>query len=410
MAARVLLLIPTNSYKAEDFLDAAARLGVQVVVGSDRRQALEKLSGGTTLTVDFTRPEAGVRRIVEQHARTPFAAVVGVDDETTLLAAEAARALGLPHNPPQAVIAARSKLETRRRLQSAALAVPWFFVARLDRPAGEAAARARYPCVLKPLGLSASRGVLRVDDEAGFEEAFFRIAAILAGGDVRRKGVDTERLLVEEYLPGGEVALEGLLQEGRLQLLALFDKPDPMEGPTFEETIYVTPSRLPPATREAAEREVAAGCAALGLRSGPVHAELRVRDGKVWLLEVAPRTIGGLCSRVLRFGAGTSLEEIVLYHALGDDGGFKARESRAAGVMMIPVPRAGRLRAIHGLEAARSGEGIEEVTMTVHRGSQLVPLPEGDRYVGFIFARGESPAGVERSLREAHGRLRLEID
>ncbi|HKQ62881.1 MAG TPA: ATP-grasp domain-containing protein [Candidatus Polarisedimenticolaceae bacterium] len=410
MADRVLLLMPTATYKATDFLAAAEKLGVEVIVGSDRRQALEDEAPGRTLALDFLEPQRSVTRITQLGDAGALRAVVGTDDETTLLAAAAAAALGLPHNPLEAVRAARDKHETRRLLAAAGLPGPTFARVALDAEPAAAAAGAPYPCVLKPLGLSASRGVLRADDAAQFVAAFARIRAILAQPDVRGKGGDAQHLLVEEYIPGAEVALEGLLARGELRVLALFDKPDPLEGPTFEETLYVTPSRRPDATQAAIAAEVQAGCRALGLREGPVHAELRLPGGLPWLLELAPRTIGGLCSRTLRFGAGVSLEELILRHALGRGTGELVRERSASGVMMIPVPRAGRLRAVDGLEAARAVPGVEGVTITIPLGGEVVPLPEGHRYLGFIFARDASPAAVEAALRQAHARLRFELD
>jgi biotin carboxylase len=271
------------------------------------------------------------------------------------------------------------------------------------------AARTTYPCVLKPLSLSASRGVLRADDADGYVAAFRRIAAILADPDLARAGADTEHLLVERYLPGDEVAVEGLLEDGRLRLLALLDKPDPLEGPTFEETLFVAPSRHPEALQRAIVAETARGCSALGLRHGPVHAELRLTAGRPWLVEVAARTIGGLCSRTLRFGAGVSLEELILLQALGRTTEHLARERAAAGVMMLPIPRAGTLRAVHGLERARGSPDIVEVTITLHRGAQVLPLPEGHRYLGFLFARADTPERVEASLRRAHRCLSFDI-
>jgi biotin carboxylase len=410
MAARVLLLLPTTSYRSQDFIAAAERLEIEIVVGTDRRQALQDAAPGNTLTVDSARREQAVRRIVEAHSRTPFRAVLGVDDETTALAAAAAAALGLPHNSEAAVRAARDKYETRRLMRAAGMGTPGFRRCRLDDSPDEAARRVAYPCVLKPLRLSGSRGVMRADDPAEFVAAFRRIAAILRDPDVERKAGPASHLLVEDYLPGDEVALEGLLRCGKLRSLALFDKPDPLEGPTFAETIYVTPSRLPEPLRTAIAREAAAGCRALGLRDGPVHAELRLRDGQPWLLEIAPRTIGGLCSRALRFDGGVTLEELILLHAVGPEAAIRERERRAAGVMMMPVPRAGKLRAIRGLARARSVPLVEELTLTVHRGAELLPLPEGDRYVGFIFARGDTPASVEQALRTAYARIHLEID
>jgi biotin carboxylase len=366
------------------------------------------------LTFDATRPEEAVKRIVDEHDRAPFRAVLGVDDETTVLAAIAASALGLPHNSEASVRAARDKHETRRLLEAAGMRVPAFRCFKLDESPDEASSRVAFPCVLKPVALSGSRGVIRADDSREFVAAFRRIAAILRDPGVVRKGCDVSRLLAEDFIPGDEVALEGLLIGGRLRTLALFDKPDPMHGPTFEETIYVTPSRLSGPAADAVSREAADGCRALGLHDGPVHAELRVHDGNPWLLEIAPRTIGGLCSRALRFGSSITLEELILRHAVGEWSGpahpsDPARERSAAGVMMIPVPRAGKLHAIRGTDEARAVRHVEEVTLTVHRGADLLPLPEGDRYVGFIFARADTPETVERALRDAHARLSLDI-
>jgi biotin carboxylase len=406
MSARVLLLMPTTSYKAEDFLEAAGRLGVEVVVGGEQRSTLEGQVPQSVLTVAFDRPERGLATIVEAHRRAPFAAVIGTDDESTLLAALAGEALGLPHNPPAAARAARDKLESRQRFQAAGLRGPRVRRVGLDEPPEEIAAGLAYPCVLKPLHLAASRGVVRADDPPSFVAAFRRVAAIVHEAE----SAGQRALLVEDYIPGHEVALEGLLRGGGLEVLAIFDKPDPLEGPFFEETIYVTPSRLPPGVQAALSGEAAAACRALGLREGAVHAELRIHEGQPWMLEVAPRTIGGLCSRTLRFGAGVSLEELILHHALGRKGSLPAREASAAGVMMIPIPRAGVFAGVEGLDEARSVPGIEDLQISVHRGSEILPPPEGHRYLGFIFARGTRPQAVEAALRAAHARLRVRID
>ncbi len=401
---RVLLLMATRTYRARAFLEAARRLGVPVVVGSERRQALAGRVRNTTLALDFRRPDRAVRRIVAFAAEHPFAAVVGVDDDTTVLAAQAAAALGLPHNPAPAVRAARDKYRARRLLAAAGLPSPRFERLSVDDDPATAAARAPYPCVLKPVALAASRGVIRADDPSQFVAAFERIRAILVGdGGVQR------HLLVESFLPGPEVALEGLLTNGTLRVLALFDKPDPLDGPYFEETLYVTPSQLPPADQEAIAATTARAVAALGLRHGPLHAELRLGVGGPYVLELAPRSIGGLCSNTLRFGTGVSLEELILRQATGSDLGSLERERRAAGVMMLPIPRVGVLRAVRGQAEAEAVPGVEEIAITIPLGQPLVPLPEGDRYLGFVFARGDSPTEVERALRAAHGALRFVI-
>ncbi|MFQ5783877.1 MAG: ATP-grasp domain-containing protein [Alphaproteobacteria bacterium] len=404
-----MLLIPTTSYRVADFMAAAERLGVEVVVGSNRRQVLENLAEGGTVRIDFRDLDKGVAEIAAYAKPHPLAAIVGVDDETTLLAARAAAALGLPHNDPDAVAASRNKHRFRYIVAQAGLASPEFRLVTLADDPVEAARAAPYPCVLKPLALAGSRGVIRADDPTAFVAAFRRIAAILARPDAALPGATARQILVESYVPGDEVALEGLLEDGHLRVLALFDKPDPLEGPYFEETIYLTPSRLPAAAQAAVAEATKRAAAALGLSEGPVHAELRLNERGAWVIEVAARSIGGLCSRVLRFGAGMSLEELVLRHALGLPAGSRERERRPAGVMMIPIPAAGVLHQVHGLDAARRVPGVEDVTITIPCGQPVVPLPEGDRYLGFIFARAATTAAVEKALRAAHGRLEFAI-
>jgi biotin carboxylase len=407
---RLLLLIATQSYRAEAFVEAALGLGCELTVGTDRRQSLSHLNPAGNLTLDFADVEAGVRGI-ESFARLhPLAAIVAADDDGVLLAARAAAVLGLRHNAPAAVACARDKALTRAAFEAGGLPVPWHLRLGPDDDPGRRAAQLRYPCVVKPLDLSASRGVIRADDPAGFVAAFRRCGALLrALAPEARPGDPRLDLLVEVYVEGAEVALEGLLVGGRLRALALFDKPDPLEGPFFEETLYVTPSRLPHPTQGAVEEAVAAGAAALGLTEGPVHAEVRLAAAGPVVLEIAPRSIGGLCSRALRFGRGVSLESLLLRHALGEDVAGLVREPRASGVMMIPIPRAGTLRGVSGVAEALQVGGVEDIRITLRPGDELVPLPEGHRYLGFIFARGDAPAGVEQALRDAHRRLTFEI-
>ena len=408
--ARLLLLIPTTSYRVADFMAAARRLDVEVVVGSNERPVLEQYAAGRTVTLDFTDLDRGAGQIAAFAHDHPLTAILGVDDETTLLAATASERLGLAHNTPESVAATRDKYRFRSALANAGPPAPTFQQFDLDDDPAQAAKGAPYPCVLKPVALAASRGVIRADDEAGFVVAFERIARILREPDVAGFGEANQRILVESFIPGAEVALEGLLIRGRLRVLALFDKPDPLDGPFFEETIFVTPSRLPATVQERIAATVEQAIAALGLRDGPIHAELRVNANGVWPIEVAARSIGGLCSRVLRFGAGASLEELILGHALGRPLASLEREPRPAGVMMIPTPLAGTLRAVRGLDEARAVAGVDEATISIPLGHPVAPPPEGTRYLGFIFAHGDTPEAAEASLREAHGRLTFDIE
>lgn len=408
--ARLLLLVPTTSYRIGDFLAAAGRLGVEVAVGSNRRQVLERYSDGRTVTLNFRRPDKALRQIVDYAGRYPLAAIVGIDEETTVLAARAAQALGLAHNAPGSVAASANKHHFRTMLAEAGLPSPGFALVARAEDTAAAARGIRYPSVLKPLTLAASRGVIRVDDPAGFVAAFRRIGAILDGLNDELGAAESDHILVEDYIPGVEVALEGLLVGGRLNVLAMFDKPDPLEGPYFEETIYVTPSRLAAVDQAAVVAATGAAITAVGLSEGPVHAELRLGpDGPV-VIELAARSIGGLCARTLRFGTGIGLEDLILRHALGLSLPTLSRERQPAGVMMIPIPKAGQLAAVHGLERARAMRGIEDVTITIPLGQRLVPLPEGNRYLGFLFARAATPKAVEAALRRAHSALDFEIE
>ena len=405
---RLLLLVPTTSYRIGDFLDAAERLGIDVAVGSDQRQVLEQYSGGRTVTVDFKDLERGVAQVATYCGDYPLAAIIGVDDETTLIAAKASQALGLLCNTPDSVEATANKHRFRSRLANSGLPAPRFTLLPVSDDPARAARESFYPAVLKPLALSASRGVIRADNPTEFTAAFRRIGAILENADIT--GEAGRHILVEEYIPGVEVALEGLLDNGCLTVLALFDKPDPLEGPYFEETIYVTPSRLAEEVQDAVAATVSQAVATLGLREGPIHAELRINDGGIWLIEVAARSIGGLCSRTLRFCAGGRLEDLILRHSLGLPIATAEPDRPATGVMMIPIPAVGTLRRVAGIEAARATAGIEDVTISIPVGETLVPVPEGNRYLGFIFAAGDTPEAVEAALREAHGRLEFTIE
>jgi biotin carboxylase len=355
--------------------------------------------------VPLSRPRDAAERIVALAGRKPLDAVVAVDDQGVLVAALAARALGLRHNRPEAVAATRDKALMRRRLAGAGVPQPAFRVAGPQDDVARLAAETGLPCVVKPVSLSGSRGVIRADEPALAARAAQRVRRILADAGEDPHGP----ILVERFLPGREVAVEGLVRAGVLELLAVFDKPDPLDGPYFEETLYVTPARLAPPILDRVAARTAESVRALGLDEGPVHAELRVAGDSVGVLEVAARSIGGLCARSLRFGLGLSLEEVILRHALGRPLQDARREPGASGVMMLPIPAAGVLEGVWGEEDARAVPGISGLEISVNVGRPVRPLPDGDRYLGFLFARGQGPDEVENSLRRAHARLRVRI-
>jgi biotin carboxylase len=399
---RILLLLPTATYRASDFVAAADRLGVEVVVGSEHRQALAGAMGDRAVVVPLDDPEAAVQAIAAVHGRTPIDAVLAVDDQGVVIAALAAERLGLRHSRPDAVASTRDKAVMRQRLGAAAIPQPPYRVVPPGTSVVAAAADIGYPCVVKPVTRSASQGVIRVDDAGQAEAAHTRVRAII--------GNDSEPLLVEGYVPGTEVAVEGLLQGGELGVLAVFDKPDPLDGPYFEETIYVTPSQQPRAVLAATEAMVAEAATALGLREGPVHAELRVgAAGQLTLLEVAGRSIGGLCGRSLRFGSGVSLEEIIIRHALGMGIDGLVREDLASGVLMLPIRARGVLDEVRGQDRARAVDGVVGVEISIPAGRPVVPLPEGDRYLGFVFARAHTPDQVVEALRRAEAGIEVHL-
>jgi biotin carboxylase len=414
---RILLLCTTTGYQAQSFVDAAEKLGLEVVFGTDRCHVLDDPWGDHAIPLRFENPQENTRKIAEAARERPFAAVIQIGDRATETAALASKALGLLNHPPEAAEACRDKYLARGRLRQAGLNVPDYPRFPLDADPRQLLATGAVsidrPRVLKPLALSASRGVIRADTPEEFVRAFERIRALLKSPEVGVLREETSNFIqVETYIEGAEVAVEAIVDRGRLRVLAIFDKPDPLTGPFFEETIYVTPSRLPRETQQAIVETLAKAAAALGLYHGPVHAESRINSSGIWVMEVAARSIGGLCSRALRFeiplvDKKVALEELLIRLMLGLDVSRIYREDAASGVMMVPIPEAGFYQETKGIDEARAVAGIEDIVITAKEFQKLVPLPEGASYLGFIFARGGSPEHVESALRRAHEKLRF---
>ena len=410
---RILILSTTTGYQLRSFGDAAVNAGIDLMFATDRCHQLDDPWRDGAVAVRFHEEEPSLDAVVKAAAVRRIDGVIAVGDRPVVLAARIARELCVAGNPVTAAAASVNKLQCRRRLANAGLSVPWFFDAPV-RATLSRDSRVRYPCVIKPLGLSGSRGVMRANSPAELDDATARLRALLSRVDVRaiRMGLD-DVVLVEGFVEGREFAIEGVLTDGVLQSFAIFDKPDPLDGPFFEETIYVTPSDLDEDVRHAVLDQVQSAVDAIGLTSGSVHAECRVGPAGIFVLEVAARPIGGLCSKVLRFTSGravdVSLEEVLLRHAAGEDVSRFEREAVASGVMMIPIPRKGLLKRVLGIEDAAAVEGVEDVRITAKPDQLLEPLPEAGSYLGFIFARGGSPKTVVASLKTAHGRLRFDI-
>ena len=411
---RVLIVATTTGYQIRSFGEAAGKIGVRLVFASDRCDQLDDPWWDQAIPIRFQDEPASLRVIVEAFGSTPPDGIIAVGDRPVTIAARANEAFGLAANPTKAALASRNKLQSRRMLQAAGLPVPIFRALSIDDDPWFVALTLQYPVVVKPLAMSGSRGVIRADNTCDFVRAFERIRALLQQPEVRAERDSAHgMLLVESFIPGQEYAVEGILTDGRLQVFTLFDKPDPLDGPFFEETIYLAPSREPSALQAQIISAVAAGASAMGLRHGPFHAECRVNDRGVYLLEIAARPIGGLCSKALRFVSPhgeASLEEVLLRHALREDVSAFTRERAASGVMMIPIPRRGIYKGVDGEREARSVPDIVDLQITAKPDAKVIPLPEGKSYLGFIFAHAPTTLAVEQALRAAHAKLRFQID
>jgi len=403
--SRILLIAPQNSYRTVAYLESARQQGVDVLVASEGKYSLVgEIAAG--LHLDLSAPDA-LEILLGAARDQPFSGVVATDDTTVELGSRIAQALGLPHNEPQAARISRYKDLSRQALADAGVPVPECYVVNLNGDVAGQCADVSFPCVVKPLALSASRGVIRADNAEELLSVCARVEAIVASEDMSDAWLRSH-VLVEGYVSGPEVALEGLLQQGELAVLAIFDKPDPLQGPYFEETYYITPSRHSEDLQQQIIATVKAACAGIGLREGPVHAEVRLAESGCVIIEVASRTIGGECARLLAFGTGHSLEALVIAHAVGKPLAIKP-PAGAAGVLMIPIRKAGILRRIEGITAARAVPFIEDILISIRDGYELVPLPEGSSYLGFMFASAATPEQVEAALRTAHEHLTVVV-
>ena len=396
---RAVVLLPSTTYRAADFVAAAESLNVDLVVASEQPPPFDM--GDNYVQIDCSEPESAAAEITGLGDEVPLDAIVAADDAGVVVGAMAGSNLGLRANPPDAAATTRNKLEMRRRMATEEVPQPSFVALHANVDPIEACTTLGFPLVIKPVSRSASQGVIRADNRQELAEAVRRVRAIV--GD--------EPLVVETYLPGAEVAVEGLLADGVLTVLAIFDKPDTSDGPYFPETIMVTPSQLAEEVQRECVRIGEAAVKALGLTDGPVHVELRADGDRVRVIEVAARSIGGLCSRSLNFGLmGTTLETLILRNALGMEKPELRREPSASGVLMIPIAEPGTFVALRGEAETRKIPWITGIDITTPPGSPLIPPPEGDRYLGFVFAKAPQPADVEASLREAQNTLKVVME
>ena len=400
----VLLVAPHNSYRIHAYIEAAKRLSIHLVVASQSEYSLVA-AVAQGIQIDFSNTGASLKKIIDAHHKRRFDAVIASDDGAVNIAASIAKALGLSSNEPDSALLTRRKDLARLRLQSCGVPVPDFRIVKLSEPIEPQLQLLQYPVVVKPISMSGSKGVIRANSHQECIKAIERIRPLLVhlSNDAERQLV-----LIESYIVGVEVAFEGLLHKGALEQLAIFDKPDSMEGPFFEETYYITPSRLSDADKRLVANRVGEACKAYGLREGPVHAELRLQHSEAYIIEIASRTIGGDCADMLKFGLNMGLEELVLLQSLGRPIGVPDL-NYSVGALMIPIPSQGILRRVEGIARAKKVPYITNIGISVREGYELVPLPEGSSYLGFIFAKAPTFTLVETALRDAHDCLNIAI-
>jgi len=403
----VLILAPHGSYRTFDFIQAAEKLGIKTLIASEGKHSIIS-AYAQGIHLDFTAESDLVYEELKQALKDfEIVGVIATDDYTTGLAAKIARHLGLPHNNPDAVQLTQRKDLARECLQQHGVTKPAHRRLDLNEEIKKQLDGLVFPVVIKPVGLSASRGVIRANDHTELQQAIERVQHLLLS--MNDLDEDVKRyLLIEEFIAGDEVAVEAMLSQGQLSILTIFDKPEPLNGPYFEESYYITPTGLNESLQQKVQSELQAACQAYGLSEGPVHAECRLRDNEVFIIEIAARTIGGLCGRLLSFGTGFSLEELVLKQAMGQSIVLE-KTDQAAGVLMIPIPKAGVLKRVEGLLEAQRVPFVNEVNIQIREGHELIPLPEGSSYLGFIFAYAPSTQQAEQALRDAHAKLKFVI-
>lgn len=406
---RVLLITPANSYRVAAYIQAADLLGIQLLIASEGQYSLiPAIASG--IQIKLSDQDQAFHTIINALADTVVHAVFSPDDDTSVLAAKVATQLKLPYNSPFANNLTRRKDLARQKLAQTDILTPKFCLLNTSKPDKQQLVQIGFPLVLKPVAMSASRGVIRVNNWHEFEVALARIKKILAAATHSvQDEIEKNQVLAEQYIPGKEYAMEGMLSAGQLEILTVFLKPDPLHGPFFEETYYITPSDLKSQQIEQVRDIFQQMCAVYGLQQGPIHAEFRVNQHGVWPLELAARTIGGQCAKIIEFQLNQSLESIVLANLVGLARNYKKAAPTAAGVLMIPIPKPGILRRVEGIHAASQVRFIEHVEITINTGYELIPVPEGSSYLGFIFAKAPQPDQVENALRRAHSCLKIVI-
>ena len=407
----VILIIPSASYRTGPFMNAIKKLDLKVLVISDKSQVFSGKYPDNLIIINFNHWKDKSVEISKWAKNNGLKAVIGVDEESIVLAANLSNFLNVDHNSIESVLLTKNKYLMRTELKKTGLCSPWFKIFSIYESSNKIINEISFPCVIKPTFLSGSRGVMRVNTKKELSEGIKTLNELLSLDELRKRaGKQSDYIMIEEYIPGKEVAIEGIVSEGKLTMLAIFDKPELLEGPTFEETIIVTPSVLTKKIQYSLLETLQIVVKALGIVKGPVHAEARINKNGNYILECASRSIGGLCSKVLEFQGGISLEELILRAYLGRNIEKSKLIGNARGVMMMPTEKKGILKEIGGVKDALVVNGVTDLQITVKPGEKLQPLPKGDRYLGFIFAEGNNQEFVINALKNAWSKIEIVLE
>lgn len=400
---KLLVILPANTYRAQRFLEAARKLGVDVFIATDSDFSPPDPSNSVIDGISFCDPKEAGRQIADIIRHQGPMSVLAVDEAAVEVAEWTRVALGLIDHPNSGILATRDKRELRQRLRENNISQPKTFdILELEQGRGEIP----FPVVVKPSKGSGSIGVTKAQNQQELTKSLITVQDVIA-----KMTISNQCIVVEEYIPGVEFAVDILVTDGKLHVLVIFEKPDPLVGPFFAETIYVTPPHLTDSQLEALHSVIQKCIRALSINNGPLHLELRLTSANDWVpIDIASRSIGGNCSNALAFASNTSLEELIIQNALGLEVINTQRERRASGVYMIPAETLGTLVAVHGVEAALKVRFVEDIQITVKPGTKTVPLPFDNQYLGFIFAKAPGAKTVEKALRTARALLEIEVD
>ncbi len=382
---KLLLVIPENSYKSNDFVVAAEKLGIDFLIITDSEQVSSKFSD--TVIINKFDAELNKNNLKKLKDVTH---VLPVDHSALKFSGYLVDLLEVKGNKLESINLSMNKYESRKIFNSLLdIKVNNEIIKNIDDV--NTFINKNGTSVLKPIYGTASKSVLKINNVEKNKEQIEKLMQDCFDQD----------LVIEEYIDGKEYALEGTIINSELKKIVIFDKPVEYKHPYFEESIYITPSELSSEAEKRVVSIVDKACKKIGLEDGPVHVEFKINENQIFIIEINPRMIGGLCSRCLSFGLfKVSLEEIILHAFMNNELKNIELLNNYVGVLMIPTPKSGKFISINK-EELENIPNISNVEITVPEGSDLLEPPYGDKYLGFAFSQGIDKKTVNESLLTA---------